>query len=935
MKRFLFTLVSASVAVLAIWAAPASAAFGLKDLDVTFTAPDGTSATQAGSHPFAMTTSLNVNTVKPEPGVELPEGAVKDLIVNLPPGFAGTPNPVPHCSTADFVTIRDKYPACPNAAAIGIAVSRASLNPTSPQTLYSPVYNLVPPPGVAAKIGFVALEIPVTIEVGVNPSPPYNLVAKVTNITQAALFYGSDLTLWGNPADPDHDSLRGRCLDTLAGTPEPVSLGECPVSIPQKPFITLPRACTGPLTTSFEATAWITGEKDFGTATTHNGSSPLGMTGCSKLGFTPEISAQPTNRAAAGPTGLDFGVDIEDEGLVDPKGTAHSDVKKAVVTLPEGVTVNPSQAEGLETCSPAQLKQERADSEFGAGCPGGSKIGTVEVETPLLEGTLLRGSVFVATPYDNPFNSLISLYLTIKDPQTGIGIALAGKVEPDPRTGQLVTTFDDLPQLPFSHFRFHFREGGRSPLVTPPSCGTYETKALFTPWARPGSTYPTTSTFKVSAGVNGGPCPPAGPPPFHPGFTAGSINNEAGSFSPFYMRLTRADGEQDMTKFSSILPPGVTGKIAGVAKCSDAAIALAKGKSGRQEQASPSCPDSSRIGRVLAGAGVGSQLTYVPGQIYLAGPYNGSPLSVAVITPAVAGPFDVGTVVVREALTLNPTTAEVEVDGAASDPIPHILAGIPLKLRDLRVYVDRKNFTLNPTNCDPSSVRATLFGSFADVFNPADDVPVALRSRYRAVNCTSLGFKPKLSLKLSGGTKRAAHPALHAVLKARPGDANIGKAVVTLPHSAFLDQAHIRTICTRVQFAAKTCPKGSIYGKARAFTPLLDEPLEGPVYLRSSSNPLPDAVIALHGVVDINVVGRIDSVNASIRTSFEGVPDAPVSKFVLDMQGGKKGLFVNSRNLCSAKSRATAAFTGQNGKVHNFRPVVKPDCGKAGKARKR
>jgi hypothetical protein len=934
MKRLIWTLVGISLLVGAIWATPASAAFGLKDLDVTFTAADGTPSMQAGSHPFAMTTSLDVNTAKPEPGVEVPEGGVRDLIVNLPPGFVGTPNPVPNCSTADFLNSEDGYPSCPDASAVGVALTRMTLLAPSPQTLYSPVYNLKPPPGVAAKFGFIALALPVTFEVGVSPSPPYNLAARVTNITEAALFYGSDLTLWGNPADSAHDPLRGRCLDLLAGLPEPTSLGDCPVSLPQKPFLTLPRSCTGPLTAGFEAVAWNTGERNTGTATTHDGSvppNPLGMSGCSKLGFSPRISAQPTNRSAESPTGLDFGLEIEDEGLLDPKGVAHSDIRKAVVTLPKGMTVNPSQAEGLETCSEADLARESANSQFGAGCPGAAKIGTVEVETPLLEGTLLKGSVFVATPYENPFDSLIALYMTIKDPERGINVALAGKVEPDPRTGQLITTFDDLPQLPFSHFRFHFREGGRSPLVTPPLCGTYETRAVFTPWANPDAPYTTTSSFNVGSGPGGGPCPSGAVPPFKPGFDAGSINNNAGSYSPFYMRLTRADGEQDMTKFSSILPPGVTGKIAGVLRCPDAAIAAASGKSGHEELAAPSCPPGSRIGRTMVGAGVGSQLTYVPGHIYLAGPYKGAPLSVVAITPAVAGPFDVGTVVVREGLALNRETAEVEVDGAASDPIPHILAGIPLKLRDLRIYVDRSNFTLNPTSCDPAATRATLFGSFADVFNPADDVPTALSERYQAANCSALAFGPRLSLALKGGTKRAAYPALRAVLKARPGDANIGKAVVTLPHSVFLEQAHIRTICTRVQFTAGQCPKGSIYGRARAITPLLDEPLEGPVYLRSSNHPLPDIVAALHGVVDIDLVGRLDSIDAQIRSSFESTPDAPVNKFTLEMQGGKKGLLVNSRNLCAHKSRAIAAFTGQNGKPHEFKPVLKANCGKARK----
>ena len=374
--------------------------------------------------------------------------------------------------------------------------------------------------------------------------------------------------------------------------------------------------------------------------------------------------------------------------------------------------------------------------------------------------------------------------------------------------------------MPFSHFNFHFKEGARAALITPPACGTYTTVSKFYPYADP--THPKTveSDFKITKGVNGGPCPPAGMPPFNPEFQAGSVNNNAKSYSPFNMRLIRHDGEQDMTKFSSVLPPGVLGKLAGVSKCSDAAIASAKTKTGRQEKASPSCPANSLIGHTIAGAGVGDSLTYVPGQLYLGGPYHGDPLSVISITPALAGPFDAGTVVVREALTLNPETAEVEVDGKNSDPIPHILKGIVLKVRDLRVYVDKPEFILNPTSCEPSSAKATLFGAFRNVFDPADDVPVDLSTRYQAASCASLAFKPKLSLELHGGTKRGDHPALKAVVTARGADANIGKAVVTLPTSAFLDQAHIRTICTRVQFAAngggRGCPPASQYGYAKA-----------------------------------------------------------------------------------------------------------------------
>jgi hypothetical protein len=942
-----FAAALAVVALAALAFAPAAqAAFGFEDADVTITDVNGAPSMQAGSHPFAMETSVNLN----ETGGEV-EGSLKDLITDLPPGLVGDPHAVPRCANTDFLTLHpvgsllEGAPSCPDSTAVGLIAVRTEGESEAHD--FAAVYNLVPAPGSAAKLGFRVLSAFTTVAVGVRPDGEHNAFGVVSNAAQIEPIAGAELTLWGNPADPAHDSQRGGCgLTPAADT--------CSSGITVRPFLTLPRSCRGPLVTLFEANSWqAPGTWAQETAETHDDlipANPLGTTGCDKLGFAPQVSSHPTTEGAESGSGLDFNLDVEDDGLTDPKGLAQSDIKKAVVSLPPGVTLNPSIAEGLSTCSKADYERESVDSEPGQGCPEASKVGNVEVETPLLEGELLRGEVFVATQDDpattepgaeNPFDSMLAIYMVIKDPGLGILVKLPGKVEANEESGseagQVVTTFGDapneIPQFPFSHFRFHFRDGARSPLVTPSRCGTYATEAVFTPWAKPDSTLSMTADFNVSKGLDGGPCP-NGTSPFHPGFQAGSINNNAGAYSPFYMRLTRADGEQDLTRFDSVLPPGLLGRIAGVPKCPEAAIAAAKAKTGKAELAAPSCPAASLVGRTLAGAGVGSALTYVPGQIYLAGPFGGDPLSVVAITPALAGPFDAGTVVVRQALTLDPTTAEVQVDGAHSDPIPHMLKGIPLRLRDLRVYVDRPNFTLNPTNCDPTATKATLFGGFLDVFSSADDVAASLSSRYQAANCSRLGFKPKLSLRLTGGTRRGAHPALKAVLTPRAGDANIADAVVTLPHSAFLEQAHIRTVCTRVQFAAQSCPQGSIYGRAKAFSPLLDEPLEGPVYLRSSSNPLPDLVVALHGLFDVDLVGRIDAVNARLRSSFKSVPDAPVTRFVLEMKGGKKGLIVNSRDLCKHKSRALTDITGQNGRLWEIEPkVAAANCSKAKKAR--
>ncbi|HWM63043.1 MAG TPA: hypothetical protein VNP96_03540 [Solirubrobacterales bacterium] len=955
MKRAILTSLVAALAVLATAPASASADFGFKTLDVSFTGPDGSPVNlQAGSHPFAMTTILEVNSsVDPELG-EMPDGEVKDLKVELPAGFIGDPAATQVCSTADFLT---KIPAakeitanCPDGTAVGAI--RVRLIDNDGVTFYAPVFNLQPPPGVAAKLGFVVGLVPVTIEGGVSPEFPNNLLATITGISQARQFLASELVLWGNPSDERHDPYRGSCVSVgendgdfpVDGAHNIESRGICKASMSRKPFLTLPRSCADPLVTVFKANSWQNPAIEVG-----GEAETFGINGCSKLDFAPSIAAQATTERAESPSGLNFNLDIEDQGITAVDGLADSEIKRAVVTLPAGVTVNPSIAEGLATCTRDDFNRETAFSAPGEGCPNASKIGSVRAETPLLDGEHpFDGSVYVAQQDDpgttepgkeNPFDSLIAIYLVIKDPELGVLVKLAGKVEPNeengPNAGRLVTTFDDVPQLPVSHFTLKLREGGRSPLITPAGCGTYTTVAELTPWANPGKPVTPSSSFRVTRGVGGGPCPPAGAPPFDPGFEAGTLNNNAGSYSPVHMRITRADGEQDMTKFSSVLPPGLLGKLAGIGKCSDAAIAAARSKTGRQELADPSCPASSQLGRVLAGAGVGSQLTYVGGKIYLAGPYNGSPLSVAVITPAVAGPFDAGTVMVRVALDLNPRTAQAEVNGANSDPIPHILKGIVLKVRDLRVYADRPDFIINPTSCDPSQVKATLWGSFLDVFNPADDVPVGLAARFQAANCARLPFKPSLSFHLKGGTKRGGHPALRAVLRPRPGDANLSKAVVRLPRSAFLDQAHIRTVCTRVQFAADNCPPGSIYGHVRAFSPLLDEPLEGPAYLRSSDNLLPDLVFALRGIVEIEQAARIDSIKGGIRATFPSVPDAPISKVVVNMQGGKKGLIVNSRDLCAGPSRANLDFSAQNGLRRKFLSLVRPsNCGKQSRRQK-
>jgi hypothetical protein len=642
------------------------------------------------------------------------------------------------------------------------------------------------------------------------------------------------------------------------------------------------------------------------------------------VAFEPEIDLQPTSHQADSPTGLDVELMMPTQGLESPHGIAQANLEGATVTLPAGMSVNPSLASGLGACAPAQVGLGNNDE---ATCPQSSRVGTVEVTTPLLKDPL-QGSVYVAQQGANPFRSLLALYLVFESEQAGITIKVAGRVTPNPSTGQLTTSFDENPEAPFSRIALHLAGGERAPLINPALCGSYGIESRLSPWSAVDPANPTvdetvvsTSVFQINSGPNGGPCPSGA---LNPKLKAGVAKPVAGSTSPFVFDLSREDGTQRFSGLDVTLPPGLTGYLKGVPYCADAtlsAIPTAEG-TGAAQLGTPSCPAASQLGNVTVGAGAGPTPFYTnTGRAYLAGPYKGAPLSLAIVTPALAGPFDLGNVVVRSAFHIDRETAQVTVK---SDPIPTILHGLLLDVRRIRVNVDRPNFILAPTNCAEMAVGALVTGEKGGSAKVSD--------RFQVGSCAKLGFKPRFSARLFGGTKRGQNPRLRAVVTYGKGQANIKRAVVTLPHSEFLDQSHIQTICTRVQFAAKRCPVGSVYGHAKAFSPLVGYPVKGPVYLRSSNNPLPDLVMALRGPksqpIEVDAVGRIDSVNGGIRTSLETVPDVPISKFILEMKGGRKSLLVNSRNICATPARVTVKFNGQNGKVHNARPLLKNQCGK-------
>jgi hypothetical protein len=912
--------------------------FGIEAFDGQYVDRSGSVFTQAGGHPHEVTFQIEVkshpDTTPGYAGLPTPNGQPKDIEVELPAGFVGNATVAPQCTAAQLTV--GTGPACPIDSVVG--TTEVHFNGAGPaiNPIVRPVFNMVPPLGVAARFGFNVFKVPIVLDARVKEDG--RIVVGPRNTPQALRMWRADTTIWGVPADPAHDFERCTGYQEVVGEQHCGPFNAHEAGIDPVAFLTMPTRCTSAgvgIEAKLRTDSWFE-PGVFHSATTRSHQPPnypeppgpeVGTSGCQSVPFTPKLDLQPTSLSAESPTGLQVRLDIPTDGLANPEGVSQSHLKEVKVTMPEGLTINPSQAEGLGVCTTSDLDRESASSNPGEGCPSSSKVGSVLVETPLLDHPI-GGEVYLAKPYENPLGALIAIYIVLKDKESGISIALPGRVEGSETTGRLTATFKDLPQVAFSSFQLRFREGARSALINPATCGTHTTDIEFTPWADPSNPLKATDTFQIETGVRGGPCPVGGLPPFNPTFQAGTIDNAAGSFSPVVMRLTREDGEQEMTKFSAVLPKGVTGKLAGLSRCTDAAIALAPTKSGHEEIASPSCPASSHVGNVQVGAGAGAALTFVSGKVYLAGPYQGAPLSVAVITPAVAGPFDIGTVVVREALTVDPRTAEVRVDGNKSDPIPHILEGIPLKLRELRILADRPNFIINPTSCEPSATNAFLWGSHFELLNPADDVPVALSSRFQAADCAALPFKPRLDLRLSGATKRGGFPKFTATLNARPGDANLSYTQVTLPQSAFLEQSHLNNICTRVQFAADDCPKGSVYGQVRAFTPILDDPLEGPVVLRSSDNELPDLVFDLHGLVDIEAVARIDSHKGAIRATVEGIPDAPIDKVIVSMKGGQKSLIVNSRNLCKGTHRGQVRMRGQNGKQRNFKPKVKAKCKK-------
>jgi hypothetical protein len=874
---------------------------------------------KAGATPKIAATDLNIKFDYNRPNLRGIEN-VRDVIVQTPPGFVADPLATPRCTHAQLRdSERDPASNCPPGSIVG-----ALEFPNGTPVEDTPVYNIVPRRGVAAEFG-VKPVVPIYLTANVTADGRIEVTAK--DVSQAVSAYRYFFRFFGIPKD-EIQNLGPYQLSTFNVSD--------PNGLERRPFLKNPTSCTGPVDTGLATRSWQTPEAwESWTAMT-----PAGGYGCDLLPFEPTSNVTVDRSEASEPAGLTFDMQVP-QNFDDPEALATAHVKKIEVALPEGVRINPALADGLAGCTSAQINIKSTAVET---CPAGSKIGSVEASTPLLDEPI-GGNVYLAQPFDNPFNSLIAVYVVAVNNERGIRLKIPGVVRLDPQTGQITATFDDNPQLPYDHLTVKLKGGDRAPLLLPQTCGSHEAQVTITPWSAADPDHPTedevvrqTSTINVTTGPGGRSCGTG----FFPGFQAGTELAAAGESSPFVVDLWRQDSDQELSQIDQIkLPEGLLGRIAGIERCA------------ADQADAGTCGEGSRIGRVEIAVGGGPAPAWIPQagkaptSVHLTGPYKGAPFGLSIVVPAQAGPFALGRVVVRAPLSVDMQTTALSTGVAESrvygqdgrleqvipDGLPRIIDGIVLSQREVRVIVDRDGFMVNPTDCREQQISAQIHGFGGAV------APVA--SRFQVAKCHALAFAPRLNLRLKGATRRIGHPALRAVVTAAPGEANIATAQVNLPHGEFLDQGNLNKTCTRPVLMAGQCPESSIYGYAKAWTPLLDKPLEGAVYLVGGYGyKLPALVAELNGQIKVLLVGKVDSgKNKGIRNTFEVVPDAPVEKFELRMKGGKKyGLLENSENLCKAKKakrRAIVRFTGQNGKVSAFKPVVQNECGKGKKKQKK
>jgi hypothetical protein len=959
----------AAVAALAATAPGAAADFGVSVFDGgTFGPPpagttdpwaSGPAYTQAGGHPYEAWTAFQMNRlIAPDGSFRADGGNLRDVRVDLPPGLIGNPSAVPQCPRTrripvdiDDVRLSDPSQLCEVASVVGSALVTVAGDPDDGdlddlpqvQTRSEVVFNLEPPPGAAASFGFSVLGVPAFIDAHLRADGEYAISVRARYANNATPILGVRVALWGVPSDPRHDAQRcivrggtlgvfgftGNCDPSAPGTgtgPNPF-----PSTLERKAFLTLPTACTPPgvgLETRMHLEPWdptsppadasfvshlppgYQGELEPDPSTW---GPPQGPTGCDKLPFDPSFSAQPDSSMPDSPSGLNVKLGFPQDGLDDPEGLATAHLKDARVTLPDGMTINPSGANGLAACTDEQVG---FNSVTPVHCPEASKIATVTATTPVLE-EVLTGAVYVGSQLsDDPESGdMFRIILALENAERGIFVKLLGNVRANAQTGRLETTFEGNPQLPVSTLSLRFKDGPRAPLAMPPDCGTKTVDASFSSWA--GHLVQRTDSFNIVCTPDMG--------LFAPSFQAGTLNPTGGAFSPFAVRINRSDRQQYMSGLTIELPPGLIGKLKDIPLCPDG------------QANAGTCGIESRIGTATVGAGPGSNPFFIDGSVSLTGPYKGAPFGLSTAVRVIAGPFDLGMVVVRQAIHVDPIDAHITV---VSDPLPTIVKGVPVRLRSINVDVNRPGFTINPTSCGPKQIKATMISTSGAIHQATQHFQVG--------DCQALRLRPRLRMRLTGRKqlRDKGHPGVRAVLTQGPGQANLKKVRVKLPLSLALDpnRAQSDDLCEFEAGLRVDCPARSIIGRARAFTPVLNRPLEGPVYFVKNVRrhprtgnlirTLPTLLIPLKGEVDIHLRAQSDTQRGKLVNTFSAVPDAPVSRFELVLRGGRRGILIVNGNPCRRNRIADVQMDGQNGKRADRAVKIRMPCGKKRKRAK-
>ena len=907
--------------------------FGLDgEFNGWFSTPEGTTDTQAGSHPFDMTLTFGLNFARETEASA--GGAMRDVKIAFPPGIVGDPHATAQCTRQQLLT--NAAGGCPPDTAVGVdEAARSTGYSWGDWDFMIPVFNMVPPAGVPAEFAFTIFGSTVLIDAGVRSGSDYGITTISRNIGYKPIF--NTITLWGVPGEPIHD--RERCGVSLNGFGSSTAQ-ECGykfVGKSPRPLLTMPTSCEGPLKTTLTVDSW---NKSLGSASEsflwHDPTgTPVGMTGCNKLAFPPALTVAPDTSYADTPAGLTADVKIPQEGLTTGEGIATANIKDTTVTLPEGVAINPGQAAGLAACGPGEdgltTPTEEAAGEENNGpahCPNASQVGTDEIETPLLAKSL-KGDVYIMPSNPPHLKLLVTAY------GEGVFLKLVGNVNLDEKTGQLVTTFEKTPELPFTDFKLSFSGGAQAALSTPTQCGTYTSTSDFVPWSSPVELDASpASSFQIESGPYGAPCP-SNPLPFSPSMIAGSTTDQAGGFTSFSLLLTRPDDQQRVGTLQFKTPEGLLGMISQVVLCPEA------------QANAGTCSNASQIGHTVVQAGPGPYPLVVPqpGQppapIYLTEGYKGAPYGLSIVVPLHVGPFTLATQVVRAKIEVNPLTTQLTV---TTDQLPQVIDGIPADLRTINAVIDRPGFMFNPTGCEPSS--------FSGIATSAQGATAPIGSHFQMGSCRALTFKPNFKVSTSGKTSRKDGASLDAKILYPAGalgdnqassQSNVKMVKVDLPKQLPSRLTTLQKACPSATFEANpaSCPEDSKVGTATAITPVLPVQLTGPAYFVSYGGAkFPELVIVLQGYgVTVFLHGETFISKAGITSStFRNVPDVPITSFELKLPEGPFSALAANGNLCTTKLAMPTAFTGQNGAVlKQSTPISVTGCAKhkAKKAKKK